>query len=64
MQYLQNNEETQGYGALQNQTDVGVFRVVAEDQILRDRKGKPREPLNNSKEKSAGGANRATVLRK
>ena len=52
--YLQNNEETQGYEEMQNQKDVEVFRVSPKAQILRDRKGGFRDPLNNPREKSAG----------
>ena len=39
VKYLQNNEETQGYEELQNQTDVAAFKVPAKDQLLRDIKG-------------------------
>ena len=38
--FLQNNEETQGYGGLQYRADMGVYEVFAEEQIIRDRKGK------------------------
>ena len=64
VQYLQSNEETHGYEEMQNQSDVAVFKVCAEDRILRDRKVVFREPLNNSKAKCRVIANRATVLRK
>ena len=55
-QYLQNDEETQGYEELQNQTDVAAFKVFPKEQILRDSKGKFRETLNNSKAKVRGGS--------
>ena len=51
---FKNNEETQDYEELRNQTDVEGFRVFTKDQVLRDRKGKSRESLNNSKAKSVG----------
>ena len=35
-QFLQNNEETQGYEELRIQTDVDVFRIPAKE-ILRER---------------------------
>ena len=39
-QFLQNNEETQGYEELQNQADMDVYEIFAKEQILRDREGK------------------------
>ena len=39
-QFLQNNEETQGYEGLRSQADMGVYKISAEEQISRDRKGK------------------------
>ena len=38
-QFLQNDEETQGYEGFRRQTDMVVYRISAEDQILRDRRG-------------------------
>ena len=46
-QFLQNNEDNQGYGELQTPTDVEVFKTFAKEQIQRGRKGK-REILVNS----------------
>ena len=60
-QFLQNNEVTQGYEGLQHQTDMGVYRVFAKEQILRVRKGGLREPLNNSKISPPGLIKSATV---
>ena len=45
--FLQNNEETQGYEELQNQTDVDVYKIFAKEQIVRGGKGKNREILAN-----------------
>ena len=39
-QFLQNNEETQGYEDLQTPTDVEVFKIFANGQIVRGRNGK------------------------
>ena len=33
--FLQNNEETQGYGDLQTQTDVEVYKIFAKEQLVR-----------------------------
>ena len=39
-QFLQNNEETQGYEGLRRQADMNFYRFFAEEQIIRDRKGR------------------------
>jgi len=41
-QFLQNNEDAQGYEDLQTATDVDVFRIFAKDQIARGRNEKRR----------------------
>ena len=46
-QFLQNNEDTQGYENLQTATDVGVYKVFAKEQIARDRNGKKHEFSGN-----------------
>ena len=38
-QFVQSNEETQGYEELQNQTDADVYKISAEEQIVRGPKG-------------------------
>ena len=38
-QFLQNNEETQGYEELRSPADADVFRIFAKEQIPRERKG-------------------------
>ena len=62
-QYLQNNEETQGYEELRNQTDVAVFKVSPKTKYCAIGKVNCRDSLNNSKAECMGVANRSTVLR-
>ena len=41
-QFLRNNEDTQGYGNLQEASDVGVYKISAKEQIARCRNEKRR----------------------
>ena len=63
-QYLQNNEETQGCEDLRNQSDVGSLEFLPTIKSYATERKNSHEPLNNSKAKSAGSANCATVLRR
>ena len=48
-QFLQSNEETQGYEELRSPSDVDALRIFAKEQILREReRGKSRESLANA----------------
>ena len=38
-EFLQNNEETDGYERLHLQENMEVYRPFAKEQIIRDRKG-------------------------
>ena len=53
-QFLQNNEETQGYEELRRPTEVGVFRIFAKEQILRGGRGKPRNSSQLHKKSAVG----------
>ena len=46
-QFLQNNEETQGYEDLQTTTDVDVFKIPEKEQIVRGRNGRNNEVSDN-----------------
>ena len=63
-QYLQNNEETQGYEELRYQTDVAAFKVFAKDQILRDRKGKIPRTFKQFKREIQGGSKSSDGFKK
>ena len=52
-EYLQNNEETQVYEELRNQSGVEVFRVFANDRILLDRRRKIPRTFKQLKNKLA-----------
>ena len=54
-EYLQNNEETQVYEELRNQSGVEVFRVFANDRILLDRRRKIPRTFKQLKSKISGG---------
>ena len=62
--YLQNNEETQGYEELQNQTDVAVFKVFAKDRLLRDKQSKFPRSFKQFKNKIRGGNKSSNGFRK
>ena len=46
-QFVQNNEDTQGYEDLQTAADVDVFRIFAKEQTARDRNEKKNEVFDN-----------------
>ena len=54
-QFLQNNEETQGYEELQNQTDMEAYNIFAKEQNLRDREGGGPRSFKQFKKKLKGG---------
>ena len=53
-QFLQNNEETQGYEDLQTPTDVESFKIFSKEQIARGRDGKKHRSFRQFGKKLTG----------
>ena len=62
-QFLQNNEEAQGYEDLQTSTDVAVFKIFAKEQIARGRNGKQGN-FRQFNKKSTGDTNGGIIFGK
>ena len=45
--YLDNQDGTCAYEDMDNQADIGAYKVPAKDNIVRENKEAIREPLNN-----------------